>query len=170
MVAQLFPEAADFILDTKKPEPTGGVRSAESVSGGLELVVDAAWGQAQRVIISNLSPAYHTLSIDGGKVLSATHEEWAKGVLVPLPERADVQKLMAAVVDKNNQFFYSWKALNQVHIVGERKKSNSGRALPEELVEFQNLTTQREAQLKEVYPEHRTQTWRLLADPERKLP
>jgi hypothetical protein len=52
-----------------------------------------------------------------------------------------------SIYDKNAHFVYSWKALNQVHIVGERRKSPSGRALPAEVIEFNKLTNQKDRAL-----------------------
>ena len=46
------------------------------------------------------------------------------------PAHTEAEAFRMKVNDKNLQFTYSWKALNQVHIVGERKKSPAGAALP----------------------------------------
>ena len=62
--------------------------------------------------------------------------------------------------DKNRQFVYSWKALNQVHIVGERKKSASGQALPAEVIAFNELTKQRDKELRKGF-ELKTREWKL---------
>ena len=57
-----------------------------------------------------------------------------------------------AVNDKNLQFVYSWKALNQVHIVGRRRNSPSGQALPAEILEFKALADEKDA----AWRRHRT--------------
>ena len=62
--------------------------------------------------------------------------------------------------DKNLQFTYSWKALNQVHIVGERRMSASGRALPAEVIEFNQLAKEREQELPSKL-KSTTRKWRL---------
>jgi hypothetical protein len=67
------------------------------------------------------------------------------------------------VNDKNLQFIYSWKALNQVHIVGERRNSPSGRALPAEILAFKELADQKDAAL-EGGIELKTREWRLIPD------
>ena len=67
----------------------------------------------------------------------------------------------AAINEKNQLFVYSWKALNQVHIVGERRKSASGRALPAEVMEFKNLADQMDKSL-EGGIKLKTREWRLV--------
>ena len=49
-------------------------------------------------------------------------------MLRPSHKAAEVYRQQ--VNDKNQQFTYSWKALNQVHIVGERRSSASGTLAP----------------------------------------
>jgi len=63
--------------------------------------------------------------------------------------------------DKNLQFTYSWKALNQVHIVGERKKSPAGAALPDEVIRFNELAILRDAELRETRSP-KTRRWQLI--------
>ena len=100
------------------------------------------------LIIENLEPGEYSLMVDGVPVVTATHEEWAEGVSIDsTPAHRDTEEYRKAVVDKNTQFIYSWKALNQVHIVGERRKSSSGQALPAELKEFNKLTKQKDKAL-----------------------
>ncbi|MBT5926491.1 MAG: SGNH/GDSL hydrolase family protein [Verrucomicrobia bacterium] len=97
------------------------------------------------LMVNNLAVGEYTLSVDGIEIVTANHDQWAKGVAVDsTPSHRESEVLRDAIYDKNLQFTYGWKALNQVHIVGERKHSPSGRALPDELVEFYKLTEQRE--------------------------
>ena len=94
-------------------------------------------------------------------VVTATAEAWAEGVAIdssPAHEAAGMYR--AAVNDKNLQFTYSWKALNQVHIVGERRKSPSGRELPKEVIEFGSLAKERDAALRGGM-ELKTRHWRV---------
>ena len=67
--------------------------------------------------------------------------------------------------DKNLQFTYSWKALNQVHIVGERKKSRSGQALPNEVIEFYRLAKRKDEALRAGI-RLQTREWRLIRTPD----
>lgn len=117
--------------------------------------------QRDTLTIENLLPGTYTLTVDGQTVVTASHDAWARGVFIDnSPAHRAVESYRAAVNDKNLQFIYSWKALNQVHIVGERRSSPSGRALPGEVLEFNNLTNQADEALREG-PELKVRTWRL---------
>jgi len=111
--------------------------------------------------VLNLSPGEYLLTIDGEPVAAASHDHWAKGIAIDAsPLHRSAEALRQAVNDKNQQFTYSWRALNQVHIVGERKSSPSGQALPAELIEFKNLADQKDKALRTgVAPQ--TREWRL---------
>lgn len=116
------------------------------------------------LFIENLDPGEYSLMVDGKLVVTATDEEWAKGVPIDAsPAHEDAEDYRAAVIDKNTQFIYSWKALNQVHIVGERRNSSSGRSLPQELIEFNKLTRQKDKSL-QGGTERKTRQWQLVPD------
>ncbi|MEM7014693.1 MAG: SGNH/GDSL hydrolase family protein [Verrucomicrobiota bacterium] len=117
--------------------------------------------QRDMVTVENLKPGSYALTIDDQQVATATHEEWVKGVVIDAsPAHQDAEKYRAIVKDKNQQFIYSWKALNQVHIVGERRKSPAGQALPAEVIEFNKLAEQRDRQLQDGLP-LKTRVWKL---------
>ena len=98
--------------------------------------------------IKNLKPGNYRLLVDGKPVATASHLQWAAGLgLNSTPAHADLESYRKSIYDKNAHFVYSWKALNQVHIVGERRKSPSGRALPAEVIEFNKLTNQKDEAL-----------------------
>ena len=98
--------------------------------------------------IKNLKPGNYRLVVDGKPVATASHIQWAAGLgLHSTPAHADLESYRKSIYDKNAHFVYSWKALNQVHIVGERRKSPSGRALPAEVIEFNKLTNQKDKAL-----------------------
>jgi len=98
--------------------------------------------------IKNLAPGNYRLVVDGKPVATASHVQWAAGLgLHSTPAHADLESYRKSIYDKNAHFVYSWKALNQVHIVGERRKSPSGRALPAEVIEFNKLTNQKDKAL-----------------------
>ena len=114
-----------------------------------------------KLTVEKLEPGIYELAIDGVSVATATAAEWSQGVPVDSsPAHAEAEALRDAVNDKNRQFVYSWKAYNQVHIVGERRNSPSGRALPGEVIEFNNITKQRDAELRDSI-ELKTRQWRL---------
>lgn len=98
--------------------------------------------------VMNLKPGNYRLLVDGKPVATASHIQWAVGLgLNSTPAHADLESYRKSIYDKNAHFVYSWKALNQVHIVGERRKSPSGRALPAEVIEFNKLTNQKDEAL-----------------------
>lgn len=114
-----------------------------------------------RLIVENLKPGRYQLTVDGHPVLTAAAKAWSEGVAIdssPVHKAAEAYR--AVVNDKNLQFTYSWKALNQVHIVGERRKSPSGRALPGEVIEFNNLAKERDAALRNGI-ELKTRVWKV---------
>lgn len=99
--------------------------------------------------VANLAPGDYRLAIDGEPVTTAGHDRWAEGIAIDSsPQHRNAEALRQAVNDKNQQWVYGWKALNQVHIVGERKSSPSGRALPGEIVEFKRLADQKDQALR----------------------
>ena len=101
-----------------------------------------------QLIIKNLAPGNYRLVVDGKPVATASHVQWAVGLgLHSTPAHASLESYRKSIYDKNAHFVYSWKALNQVHIVGERRKSPSGRALPAEVIEFNKLTNQKDKAL-----------------------
>ena len=93
-----------------------------------------------------------------------SHQRWAEGVPVDSsPAHLQLEDYRERVNDKNLQFTYSWKALNQVHIVGERKASPSGRSLPAEIIEFNELATGKEKKLG-ITIKPRTSEWILVPE------
>ena len=114
------------------------------------------------LVVENLAPGKYLLTIDGLPVADVSHEQWAEGVAVDAsPAHKEAEAYRQQVNDKNLQFTYSWKALNQVHIVGERRSSPSGRSLPEEVIAFRKLADQRDEALRAGI-ELKTREWRLV--------
>lgn len=113
------------------------------------------------LIIDNLKPGKYRLTVDQEIVATATAEAWAEGVAVDSsPAHKAAEAYQAVVNDKNLQFTYSWKALNQVHIVGERRRSPSGKSLPEEVIEFNRLANKLDKALSKGI-ELKTRQWRI---------
>ena len=112
--------------------------------------------------VTNLQPGTHRLEIDGEPMMEARHDEWSDGVLLhDTPAHRALQAYREAVNDKNLQFLYGWKALNQVHIVGERRSSASGRALPAEQKAFDQLAQEIENTLSKGI-DLKLRTWRIV--------
>jgi hypothetical protein len=116
------------------------------------------------LIVADLPAGEHMLTIDGDPVVAASHDQWAAGVAIDSsPRHREAEALRQAVNDKNQHWIYHWKAINQVHIVGERKTSPSGQALPGELIEFKRLTDEKDQALRNrIRPSATTHTWQLM--------
>ncbi len=125
---------------------------------------DGLTGNRDQLIVDNLAPGTYMLSIDKKPVISASHDKWAKGVPIDnSPVHRELENYRLNVNDKNLQFTYSWKALNQVHIVGERRSSPSGRSLPAEVIRFNELAIAKEKELQSPII-LRTREWVLLPE------
>lgn len=113
------------------------------------------------LVVENLEPGEYRLTIDEKLVATADAQAWSEGVPVDSSPAHDAAEAYRAVVnDKNLQFTYSWKALNQVHIVGERRSSPSGKELPKEVIEFNRLANGLDKELRK-HPEPKTRQWRV---------
>lgn len=121
--------------------PSSGSPVKGDVHDDLEPTIDM-------LRVKNLEPGIHRLEIDGEPIAEARHDEWSDGVLLKgTPAHQALQAYRDTVNDKNLQFLYGWKALNQVHIVGERRSSTSGQALPAEQKAFDQLAQELETTL-----------------------
>jgi len=113
------------------------------------------------LVIENLEPGDYRLVIDNQPVATASAQTWANGVAIDSsPAHKASEEYRADVNNKNLQFTYSWKALNQVHIVGERRKSPSGRSLPEEVIEFNRIANNLDEDLRKGM-EPKKRHWRI---------
>jgi hypothetical protein len=114
------------------------------------------------LVVKGLSPGKYILQVDGLVVALGTHLEWSNGLPIDQsPAHREADAFRMKINDKNLQFTYSWKALNQVHIVGERKKSPAGAALPDEVIRFNELAILRDAELRETRSP-KTRRWQLI--------
>jgi hypothetical protein len=184
VLAQSGPaDTATWQLRVDAKEKTGGgtggtISGISAAGGGIAFTVkEDSWpsqpppgGQAHATLandrdtltVAGLGPGDYRLEVDGTAVTSASHSDWAKGVIIEAsPAHAALEAFREAINDKNRQFTYSWKALNQVHIVGQRRSSASGRALPAEVIEFNKLADQKDAELRAGIP-LKTRNWQLV--------
>lgn len=153
-----------------------GVRSADGVISFR--VIEKAWpspppptkGRIFRIPdsmrdtlrVQNLPWGDYWIFADDQRLGMASHAELSFGVaLDSTPAHRELERYRAAINDKNQQFVYGWKALNQVHIVGERRNSASGRALPAEVIEFKKLADQLDKSLASGI-QLKTREWRLV--------
>jgi len=128
------------------------------VKGRIHRALEA---NLDRLTVKNLPSGRYRLSIDGEPIATADAKEWAAGVAITnSPAHRALEEYRQAIYEKNLNFIYSWKALNQVHIVGERRKSPSGRALPGEIKEFNKIANAKDAALARGI-ELKTRQWRI---------
>ncbi|WP_146393853.1 SGNH/GDSL hydrolase family protein [Allorhodopirellula solitaria] len=143
-------EISDVVADssglrfevTETSAPKLGPPTDSPLPPQLEFVRDT-------LAIENLAPGDYQLTVDGKLITTATAEAWSRGVAIdssPIHRAAEAYR--ARVNDKNLQFTYGWKTLNQVHIVGERRSSPSGQKLPAEQIEFNRIANELDESLR----------------------
>ncbi|MCO8123481.1 SGNH/GDSL hydrolase family protein [Stieleria sp. TO1_6] len=171
---QMFIDAADLVTTTRAVDVSGLTRTDQGLAFRVtERVAPTLPPPSDQKLppplnhlrdsltITHLQPGNYQLSVDGKPVTTASAQEWAGGVAIDQsPAHSAADGLRRSINDKNLQFTYSWKALNQVHIVGERKGSPSGRALPSEVIEFNKIANERDAKLR-LGMQLQTRDWRL---------
>ncbi|MCI0376454.1 MAG: GDSL-type esterase/lipase family protein [Gemmataceae bacterium] len=75
------------------------------------------------VIIDGLSPGDYSLQIGETNCASASHLQWAKGQLIDYSEiQAAAEGLRRSIVDRDQEFFFRWRAVNGEYIYGRRAK------------------------------------------------
>ena len=117
-----------------------------------------------QVVINSLPPGSHRLSFTNGKSITASAQQWSNGVVIDsTPRHQQMEIYRQYVNEKNLKYFHGWRALNQVHIVGERKKSPSGRALPAELDEWFRMAAEQDKALSVIAAPSRNELWTLQA-------
>jgi lysophospholipase L1-like esterase len=99
-----------------------------------------------RVVQKGLAPGRYILSIDGKENVTATAEEWAKGVtLTHGPEVEQAEKLRQAIVAKNRLYFYRWRPSNETYLFGFRKGEQGQNAI--EIPKFDPLIAAKEKEI-----------------------
>jgi lysophospholipase L1-like esterase len=97
--------------------------------------ISASSSSGERVlIIRDLPQAYFALAIDSQTVAEADSADWAKGVVINRgPEFDQVEKLRAAIIEKNRHYFYRWRPQNETYLFGFRKheQGQNAREIPQ---------------------------------------
>lgn len=115
-----------------------------------------------RLAIQSLPPGKYMLTIGSEAPTVATAKQWAAGVNVTFsPRHKAMEYYRDAVNEKNLLHFHGWRSLNQVHIIGERKQSPSGLALPEEIVEWMRRALEEDERLTSISTPSRNERWLL---------
>ncbi len=95
-----------------------------------DLMPRAAEKLDRRLSISGLPAGKHRLLIDGKEVATATAAEWGEGVRIErCPEFEQAEKLRAAIIEKNRQYFHRWRPQNETYLFGFRKQEQGKNAV-----------------------------------------
>ena len=88
-----------------------------------------------------------TLKIDGKPFHTADAKEWWNAAAVKPygPDAKQYEKLRAAVVAKNQLYFYSWRPQNTTYLFGFRKHEQGQNA--KEIAEFAKLVADKEREI-----------------------
>ncbi len=102
--------------------------------------------ELRRLGVVDLAPGRYTLQVDGQPVVTATAEQWARGVdLRDFPERRQAEALRQAILAKNQLLFYRWRPQNETYLFGFRKHEQGNNAV--EIPQFEPLVAEKEAEI-----------------------
>lgn len=91
-------------------------------------------GYERLLRVDGLAPGKYTLTIDGRPIAEAGAVDWARGVSLRRgPEFEQVERLRAAVIEKNRQYFHRWRPQNETYLFGFRKheQGQNAREIPQ---------------------------------------
>jgi hypothetical protein len=100
------------------------------------------------VTAKGLAPGKYLLTIDTKNVISASAEEWAKGVAVLHPDQEQVERLRRTIIDKNQTYFHRWRPQNETYLFGFRKGEQGKNAV--EIPQFDPLVEKLEKEIAEL--------------------
>ena len=84
--------------------------------------------------VTGLEPGRWMLKLNGQESVTATEKEWAAGVrLIRGGAVAAVEELRGTIIDKNQQFYYRFRAVNGEYIYGRRKNPFGTKSFPPEM-------------------------------------
>jgi lysophospholipase L1-like esterase len=124
--AQVRPVPVSFeVADTVLPKP----------AVPKEAPRDPTWPGTERVLrVAGLPEGQYLLRIDGQQVVSASAGGWAVGVTLRHgPQFDQVERLRAAIIEKNHQYFHRWRPQNETYLFGFRKheQGQNAREIPQ---------------------------------------
>jgi hypothetical protein len=105
-------------------------------------------GESKSVLLmaEGLSPGRYGLHLDGKKSSTATAGAWAKGVRLPSTlDCEQVERLRAAIIEKNRLYFYRWRPQNETYLFGFRKHEQGQNA--REIPQFDPLVAKAETEI-----------------------
>jgi lysophospholipase L1-like esterase len=96
-----------------------------------------------------LKAGNYTLLVDGKKAMAASAADWAKGVKLPAgPDVGHVERLRAAIIEKNQTYFHRWRPQNETYLFLFRKSEQGQNA--KEIPEFDPLVERLEKEIAEL--------------------
>ena len=88
------------------------------------------------------------LKLNGQESVTATEKEWAAGVrLIRGGASAAVEELRETIVDKNQQFYYRFRAVNGEYIYGRRKNPFGTKSFPPEMKKLDEMVRSRDEKI-----------------------
>ena len=101
-----------------------------------------------RLTVSGLAAGRWTLLINGQVSAKATADEWARGVrLTRGGSLAAAEELRSAVIEKNRQFFFRWRAVNGEYNYGRRKNPFGTKSFPSEMKKLDRMVRDRDEKI-----------------------
>jgi len=98
--------------------------------------------------IKGLEPGRWLLKLNGQESVTATEKEWAAGVrLIRGGAVAAVEELRGTIIDKNQQFYYRFRAVNGEYIYGRRKNPFGTKSFPPEMKTLDEMVRSRDEKI-----------------------
>jgi hypothetical protein len=95
--------------------------------------------------VIDLNPGKYTMQVDGRDSITATAAEWAKGIEMPDPDLAQIEKLRKTIIAKNELYFNRWRPANVTYLFGFRKHEQGQNA--REIPQFDPLIEAKEGEI-----------------------
>ena len=104
--------------------------------------------QQPRIILKNLTPGKYALHVNGERVSSADSKFWAEGIPIEFgPLRSPAAELREVINDKDQQFFFRWRAVNGEYIYGRRKEPFGIISFPPEMKKLDEMVRERDGKI-----------------------
>lgn len=112
--------------------------------------------------VTGLPAGEYRLLIEGNEIAKASGEAWSQGVVLSnTPDQRYVEQIRAAVMDKNETFYYRWRAHNSEYIFGRRTKPYGSVSFPPEMQEYDRLIRKKEQQVLSLSVPRNPTEWQL---------
>lgn len=112
--------------------------------------------------VTGLPAGEYRLVIAEDEIAKASAEDWGRGVVLSgTPEQQHVEQLRTAVTDKNETFYYRWRAHNSEYIFGRRTKPFGSVSFPPEMQEYDRLIGEKEQHVLSLAVPRQPAVWQL---------